>query len=134
MESKMQVPTVGSKIRVRMSYSQGPKMFPPSASFREYQGEVIKPYKWLSDRQFCMTGDNEMPVRVITVNLVEDIQLLAGKFATVNTQAKVYTVAGSKGNSYTVTSNGRGWDCTCSGFQFRKQCKHVSELSGVKVK
>jgi uncharacterized Zn finger protein len=31
-----------------------------------------------------------------------------------------------------VTRNGKGWNCTCPGFQFRRQCKHVSELSGVK--
>jgi hypothetical protein len=128
----MKVPTIGSKIKIRVSYGQGPRMVPPQAGFHEYEGEVVQSYKWLNDRQFCMTGNSEWPVRVISMDLVEDIQLLKGKFVEVDTGIKVFTVKGSKGNTYTVTRNGRGWNCTCPGHQFRRQCKHVSELSGVK--
>jgi hypothetical protein len=128
----MKVPTIGSKIKIRVSYGQGPRMIPPRPGFREYEGEVLPPHKWLNDRQFCLSGNSEWPVRVISMDLVEDIQLLSGKFVEVDTGIKVFTVKGSKGNTYTVTRNGRGWTCQCAGFQFRKQCKHVSELSGVK--
>ena len=128
----MRVPAVGSKIKIRVSYGQGPRMVPPQPGFREYEGEVIAPHKWLNDRQFCLTGSKEWPVRVISMDLVEDITMLKGTFHNVDTGVKVFTVSGSKGNTYTVTRNGRGWNCTCPGFQFRKQCKHISELSGVK--
>lgn len=128
----MKVPAVGSKIKVRVSYGQGPKMIPPQPGFNEYEGEVLPSHKWMNDRQFCLTGSSEYPVRIITMDLVEDIQLLKGKFKDVDTGVKVFSVKGSKGNTYTVTRNGNGWNCTCAGFQFRRQCKHVSELSGVK--
>lgn len=124
----MQVPTVGSKVVVRTRYSQGPNMIPPQPDYHEYEGEVINSYKWLTDRQFCLSGDNEWPIRVINMDAVTDVQLVSGSFIKVNTDNKVYTVDGSKGKKYTVTSNRSGWNCTCPGFQFRRQCKHISEL------
>ncbi len=40
-----------------------------------------------------------------------------------------WTVEGSKGNVYTVTEEHGLWTCTCSGFKFRNQCRHVLEIS-----
>lgn len=125
----MKVPNIGSKIKVRVTYSQGPRMFPPQPKFTELEGEVISPYKWLNDREFCITGDKNFPIRVINMDLVEDIQLLSGSFKTVDTGVKVYTVKGSKGNEYTVIRNGKGWSCTCPGATFRGNCKHITNLS-----
>ena len=39
---------------------------------------------------------------------------------------RVFSVAGSKGNTYTVTI-GKHNHCTCPAFQFRRSCKHVVE-------
>ena len=125
----MKVPTVGSRIKVRTSYSQGPAMIPPQPAFHEYEGEVLTPYKWLSDREFCMSGNTEWPIRVISMGLVEDIQLISGEFKEVNTGVQSFEVEGSKGKKYTVTRLQTGWSCTCPGFQFRKSCKHVVEMS-----
>lgn len=41
-----------------------------------------------------------------------------------------WTVAGSRGDSYTVSENQGEWSCTCAGFKFRGACKHVAELQG----
>jgi hypothetical protein len=38
-----------------------------------------------------------------------------------------WAVAGSKGNTYTVTEENETWSCTCSGFVFRGQCRHITE-------
>jgi hypothetical protein len=55
------------------------------------------------------------------------------KFAVEETESKPqgrsWQVAGSKGNSYTVTQELGTWTCTCSGFKFRGKCRHVSEIS-----
>lgn len=107
-------------------------MIPPKPAYIEYEGTVLNPYKWLNDRQFCLTGDETWPIRVISMDFVEDIQLLSGNLKTIETEAKVWTIEGSKGNKYVVTRNSAKWNCTCPGFSFRKTCKHVSELSGVK--
>jgi hypothetical protein len=44
-------------------------------------------------------------------------------------EGRNWTVSGSKGAVYTVTENRGLWTCTCSGFKFRNQCRHVSEIS-----
>jgi hypothetical protein len=128
----IQVPTKDSKVKVTVRYSQGPRMIPPQPDVWVFEGTVVPSYKWLNDRQFCMTGDEQMKIRVINMDLVNDIELLSGSMKDVDTDVKVYEVAGSKGNKYIVTKNNKGWNCTCPGFQFRKSCKHVSELSGNK--
>lgn len=125
----MLVPTVGSVIKVRTSYIQGPRMIPPQPAFNEFEGKVLPSYKWLNDRQFCMSGDDSWPIRIITMDFVEDLKILSGSTKEIKTDIKTWEVPGSKGNKYIVSRNSQGWSCTCAGFQFRKQCKHVSELS-----
>jgi hypothetical protein len=44
---------------------------------------------------------------------------------------RTWTVAGSRGDSYTVSENNGEWLCTCAGFKFRSACKHVTELQAV---
>jgi hypothetical protein len=44
-------------------------------------------------------------------------------------EGQTWTVAGSRGDSYTVSKNNSEWVCTCAGFKFRGACKHVTELS-----
>jgi len=36
-----------------------------------------------------------------------------------------YSIAGSSGSTYTVTVHNDRWSCSCSGFVFRKRCKHL---------
>jgi len=38
-----------------------------------------------------------------------------------------WQVQGSKGNTYTVRSQGGQWTCTCAGFGWRRKCRHVAE-------
>ena len=45
---------------------------------------------------------------------------------------KYWEVEGSK-TTYTVTQNTVGtFSCECTGFRFRKYCKHVNEIKGAK--
>ena len=44
-------------------------------------------------------------------------------------EGRVFTVTGSKGDTYTVNEVRGLWSCTCSGFQFRGECRHIRELS-----
>lgn len=42
---------------------------------------------------------------------------------------QTWTVAGSKGNSYTVSLDSGRWSCTCPGHGFRGRCRHVDEIA-----
>ena len=127
----MLVPTVGSVVKIRAIYRQGPSMIPPQPGFHIFEGKVLPPYKWLTDREFCLTGDKDWPIRVFNMDGIEDIQLLSGNLKEIKTDVETFIVDGSKGKQYTVTRDSKGWKCTCPGFQFRSQCKHVTELSKV---
>lgn len=125
----MQVPVVGSKVVVKTKYSQGSSMIPPQPTEVMFEGIVLNPYKWLSDREFCMSGNKDWPIRVINMSQVTDIQLISGSLKTIDIDTKIFNVNGSKGNKYIVTRSKSKWECTCTGFGFRKTCKHISELS-----
>jgi len=43
-------------------------------------------------------------------------------------QGRVWNITGSKGDVYTVNENQGSWTCTCSGFKFRGQCRHITTL------
>lgn len=94
--------------------------------FFEYQGEEVQ-VKWLNPGQIALsTGNTEFPFRVINKSLIISInnQVIEQK----DTVIKTFNVKGSKGDSYTVTVDSGKMHCTCSGFQFRKSCKHVKEV------
>jgi hypothetical protein len=38
-----------------------------------------------------------------------------------------WQVSGSRGASYIVTERSGKWQCTCAGFQFRGDCRHIQE-------
>lgn len=39
-----------------------------------------------------------------------------------------WKVTGSTGNTYTVTKTVKGYTCSCPGYQFRRSCKHSSQI------
>ena len=125
----IQVPSVDSRVRIRVRNTFAPNMIPPGPDSREYQGQVLKSYRWLTDRQFCLEGDADWPIRVINIDSVIDMEVLSGQLHDVDVSTESWDVAGSRGNKYQVTRDQRGWTCTCTGFQFRRQCRHVTELS-----
>jgi hypothetical protein len=41
----------------------------------------------------------------------------------------VVEVKGSKGQIYFLSNPGGEWHCTCQGFNFRGECKHIKEMA-----
>jgi hypothetical protein len=123
----MQIPNIDSDIEVTLHDPLASGMIPPRPAERSYRGRVIASHRWLTDREFCITGDDQWPVRVIDISRVKNLRIITGSSHTIQTQDRTWTVAGSRGNQYTVTRDRRGWTCTCPGFQFRKNCRHITD-------
>ena len=43
-------------------------------------------------------------------------------------EGRVWTVKGSRGDEYKITEVNGNYSCTCSGFKFRSQCRHIESL------
>ena len=125
----MILPEVGSEVRVRVHNPMARGQIPPGPDTQEYLGRVLDPYKWLTDREFCMTGDAAWPTRVINLGLVRDIEFISGQGREVRVDTQTWQVKGSRDNKYTVTCTATRWTCTCAGFQFRKNCRHITEIA-----
>jgi len=97
--------------------------------FSEYTGKILPNPKWISSDVICLsTGDTQFPFRIIDRERIVSVNQAAVEFAPVVSQTETFIIAGSKpGSTYTVTRDGSHWSCTCVGFGFRKDCKHVRE-------
>ena len=95
----------------------------PIQEFLYYTGDVVDNPRWCTDDQFCLTtGDPQFPFRVIE----KDRVVGAGRVAKPKRTSQTVTIHGSKpGQSYLVTVNGSNSSCTCVGFGYRKDCKHL---------
>jgi len=74
-------------------------------------------------------GEPYIRQRVIQLAYVTDLSIdgQAGEVVELGNDVKILQVTGSKNNTYTVTIEGNKATCTCKGYQFRHNCRHVSE-------
>jgi hypothetical protein len=118
---------VGDVVTVQVRDSRNPAVYAAGVvrAVNQYTGTIVPTLKGFGKDVLCLaTGDSIFPVRVI------ERSRIIGLADAVVTEPKVKTfiVKGSKpGSSYTVTYDGTHWSCTCVGFGFRKDCKHVRE-------
>ncbi len=128
----MNVPTLGSTVRVttkrRNSYL--PTCPTEPFEFRTYEGTVVPGDKYDRPNTFCMTGDKRMKVRCISMVDVDKIEMIKGNFQSSSlVDLKAYKVKSKKtGSTYTVVIQSNKYSCTCTGFTFRRTCKHVKEV------
>ena len=93
-----------------------------------YSGEEMPLPKWVEYPAIALsTGDRQFPIRIIAKNDIIKINdnVVEPKFVAEPVAKRTIKVSGSKGITYLVTINGKYKSCTCSGFQFRRSCKHV---------
>lgn len=88
------------------------------------RGTVIDSPKWLrADEIAIATGNPEFPVAVLLVDKIVGVQqsvpARSVRSFKVKSGDKIYSV---------ILSNG-SYTCTCTGFSFRKTCKHIVAVS-----
>lgn len=98
-------------------------------------GIVEKATKFTPPNYVRIVTDFDSPVRVREIPLyrVINIEYNDGRIAskqTLKDDTRTWTVEGSKGSKYVVVCSKNSWSCTCPGFQFRKSCKHITQLQG----
>ena len=94
--------------------------------FKTYEGTETT-LKHVDNEHFlCLTtGIKDFPVRVIERSHIVSIDNARVKQPKLASVKLTKIVKGSKGDEYVVTKENGKWSCTCTGFQFRRKCKHV---------
>lgn len=118
------MPSVGSSIMVRTQYHGS----------REYttRGTVIPRMPWLTPTQFAVaTGNPDFPKAVIDISRVVDLKIVSGSAVSVDTSStrQFRVTSKSTGKSYIVSAIGGKISCTCTGFSYRRTCKHSQAVS-----
>ena len=90
--------------------------------FFTYTGDSVTLKHVGTDSLALSTGISDWPVRVIPRSWIESIDGTVYTHTASQSQTKI--VKGSKGEEYTVTLGAKP-TCTCTGFQFRRTCKHI---------
>jgi hypothetical protein len=93
----------------------------------EYTGQIVPNPKWVTSDSICITtGDIQFPFRIIDRTRILGMSEYALKETA--PRSEIFVVQGSKaGTTYTVTRSDSHWSCSCIGFGFHKDCKHVRE-------
>jgi len=123
-------PKVGSKVRVTSRYKDN--YIHATSEFIDHtiEGVVVPNHKLTRPNTFAMrVSCPNVPNREVALSNVVDLKYLDGTVATkgkVSTEVKTLEVKGSKGATYIVIKEGNKVSCTCTGFQFRKACKHLA--------
>ena len=96
--------------------------------YTEYTGTVVH-QKWYGDDKIGLTTDMpHYPVRVIDKARIIEVMGAKVDYVPVKSARETITVKGSKGKTYIITKENGKTTCTCTGYQFRKTCKHVQGL------
>jgi len=93
-----------------------------------YSGEEMPLPKWVDYPAIALsTGERSFPIRIIAREHIIKIgdKPVEHKFVAEPVTKRTIKVSGSKGSTYLVTIDGKYKSCTCSGFQFRRSCKHI---------
>lgn len=101
-------------------------------SEHEITGEILNTIKWLQPDELAITNPNHPNgFSILHKKNILWIKDLQGRKATVKVSDPEYrqwTVKGSKGNDYLVIRQKGSYTCTCPGFTYRKNCRHITEV------
>ena len=96
---------------------------------RVYEGELVAVPNWVEYDAIAMTtGESgKFRLRIIDKSSIVSVEGETIEIPVSSNKVKEILVKGSKGDTYVVTIEGKRYNCTCSGFQFRRSCRHVME-------
>ena len=128
------VPKIGSRVRVTTMY---PNTYAYRGKDDNYvtntrEGLVVKSI-FNDPFMFALqTGAPDHPVSEFNAKSqhVVKIEYIVGSANNVSTDTKAWKVKSTDGKKfYLVTRVAGKFNCTCTGFEFRKDCKHVGAVA-----
>jgi len=135
MNTQFSIPAAGCQVAITFEF---PSYVIGSATVNKttITGIVEKAIKFTPPDFVRIVTDFDSPVRIreIPLSRITNIEYADGRTATketVDIDTRTWSVEGSRGSRYTVIRTRSSWTCTCSGFQFRKSCRHITELKNV---
>lgn len=90
-------------------------------------GELVATPSWVPYDAIAMTTSESGKFRVRIIAKEDIISIDGEETVTIKPSKRVIRVQGSKGSEYVVELSDKGNNCTCSGFQFRRTCRHIQE-------
>ena len=132
MNTQFSMPAAGAQVKITFS-SSSYVLGNEGVIQTTINGIVESPTKFTPTDYIRLTTDFDSPVRIreIPINKVIVLDYLDGRKAGiehVKNHFQTWIVKGSQGSDYTVMKDQNSWSCTCSGFQFRKTCKHIKTV------
>ena len=92
--------------------------------FNNYTGIITREKFFATDEIGITTGDPRFPVRRIHRNRIVEVAGAKIDYVPIKSDRITKTVEGSKGQTYIVTAENGKVSCSCTGYSFRKSCKH----------
>lgn len=126
----MNIPSVGSYVRVTVRYPNINLFEAETHKFETYEGRVVPNEKWDSPTSFCMTGNKYIRIRNIRVDDDVQIEYISGSERKIDVTGFRGFKVESKGKTYLVgVQNSKKFTCNCTGFGYRKTCSHVQAVA-----
>ena len=128
------VPTIGSRVRVTTIYPNTYAYRGEDNNYVTYtrEGEVVQSI-FRDPFMFAVkTGDPDHPVSEYNAKSqhVVKIEYIKGGSTQVATDTKAWKVKSEDGSKFYIVQRVEGkFSCTCKGFEFRKDCKHIGAVS-----
>ena len=87
--------------------------------------KVIGYFKWHNPNDFQLL---RTPLRFDRRYRKFKILQTGYKFANEKGDTKQWVIEGSKGNKYVVLQDELGYNCSCVGFKYHGNCKHIEQV------
>lgn len=92
-------------------------------------GEKVVAYSaWGTEPPFYFSRPSAMDRRGRRFKEVPNVYGFLDADHAVAVDEKVWTIKGSKGDDYVVKYSENTYSCTCAGWRFRGECRHIKEV------
>jgi len=99
------------------------KMFCYEPTMITIVGKLVPNPYWVGEDCVTIdTGESFNPLRIVKK---EDVAFGLNVRLPKKARPKFWSVIGSKGDQYVVINDEGTWTCTCKGFEFHEDCKHI---------